>query len=66
MRKRRAKKYVKSALDDVRGLGPQKQKLLIKKFGSVKRILEAPDDELVKIPGITEALIDQMRRTLSK
>jgi excinuclease ABC subunit C len=60
MRKRRAKKYQKSALDDIVGLGPTRQKLLLKKFGSVKQIKAQSRETLLALPGINEAIVNQL------
>lgn len=51
-RKRRTKKVFRSALDDISGIGPKKRKVLLKHFGSVKKIREASADELCEVKGI--------------
>ncbi len=48
-RKKRSKNMIKSALDDIPGIGPKKKKALIKAFGSVKGILAASDEDLQKV-----------------
>ena len=42
----RSREHVKSALDDVPGIGPKTKKLLIQTFGSVQGIRSASDEEL--------------------
>jgi excinuclease ABC subunit C len=46
----RGKAMTRSALDDVRGLGPTRRKRLLKEFGSVKRLRALSEEELVAIP----------------
>jgi excinuclease ABC subunit C len=48
-RQLRAKKMTKSVLDDVPGLGPTRRARLLKEHGSVKRLRELTEDELVAI-----------------
>lgn len=55
-RQRRSKALVKSALDDIPGIGDAKKKALLKYFGSLKKIKEAEIGELQKVPGISKAL----------
>ncbi|MEK9779884.1 MAG: excinuclease ABC subunit UvrC [Gammaproteobacteria bacterium] len=43
-------------LDTIKGIGPFKRNMLIKKYGSVKNILKQPHSELSSNPGINEAL----------
>ncbi|GAA1120609.1 excinuclease ABC subunit UvrC [Citricoccus alkalitolerans] len=55
-REKRGKSMVSSALDGIEGLGPAKQKVLLKHFGSVKRIRAASVDQLQEARGIGPAL----------
>ena len=48
-RKLRSKRNVKSALDDIAGIGPKRKKELIKKFGLIKNIRNATLAELMEI-----------------
>ncbi len=64
-RKVRTKRTIKSALDDVRGIGPAKRELLLKKFGSVDRIRRASVEELTKIKGISPNLAEKILRALT-
>ena len=55
-RNRRSKSQVRSALDDIPGVGPKTKQLLIKKFKSLKRIKETSIDELTAAVGEKKAL----------
>lgn len=48
-RKLRSKRNVKSALDDIIGIGPKRKKALIDKFGLIKNIREATIEELEEV-----------------
>ncbi|MCY1158559.1 MAG: uvrC [Citricoccus sp.] len=63
-RQKRAKSMVSSALDGIPGLGPAKQKALLKHFGSVKRIRAAGIDQLRQAPGIGAALAASVHASL--
>lgn len=53
-RKRRTKGTVRSALDDIEGIGPKKRQILLKHFGSVAKLKEASEEEIAKVPGISK------------
>ncbi len=55
-RQKRATSMVSSALDGIPGLGPAKQRALLKHFGSVKRIRATSIDQLQEAPGIGRSL----------
>ena len=57
----RKKRYVKSALDEISGIGPKKKKALIKKFGSVKGISEADVEEISAVEGVNAALAQKIK-----
>lgn len=50
-RNQRSKSQVKSELDNIKGIGDETKRLLLKEFRSVKRIRAASDKELEKIVG---------------
>jgi excinuclease ABC subunit C len=50
-RQKRAKRTLATALIDIDGIGEKKAKILLKEFGSVKRIKEAELDQLTNILG---------------
>jgi excinuclease ABC subunit C len=64
-RKQRARKMIKSALDGVPGVGPQRKRLLMKHFGSLKKIRAATEDELSRLPGINRSLAEAIKRALA-
>jgi excinuclease ABC subunit C len=53
----RSKGAIRSALDDIEGIGPVKKKLLLKKFGSVAKIKAASTKELAEVVGLKTAEI---------
>lgn len=63
-RKLRNKEMTKSILDEIEGVGPKKREMLLKKFGSTKKIGEAKIEELTKIKGINENLARLIKEKL--
>src|SRR5207302_11335348 len=55
-RKVRSKTGMASALDSVPGIGPKRKRALLRKFGSLKNIREAPVEEIASTVGFTTAL----------
>ncbi len=62
--KRRQKTFSAGALDAVSGIGPAKKRRLLKHFGSVDGIRDAPYEDLAAIPGIGPRLARLIRDTL--
>ena len=54
-RQKRQKISIKSALDELPGVGPKRKKALIQTFGSVKNIREASEEQLAAVVGPTLA-----------
>ena len=52
-RQRRSKKSIQSAMDLVPGIGPKRKRMLMRKFGSLKGIREAPLEDIAAVPGMT-------------
>ena len=65
-RKRRTSSMTRSALDDVPGLGPSRQKRLLAHFGSLKRIRAASVEDIVAVPGIGPGVAEQIVRALAE
>lgn len=63
-RKKRGKAMTRSALDDIPGLGPAKQKELLKAFGSVAKIRAANVEELQAVKGIGPRLAATIAQAL--
>lgn len=61
-RSRRGKMTIKTALEEIPGIGPVKRKLLLKHFGSVKKLLESTEEELKLLKGISKANIEAIKQ----
>ena len=55
-RAKRAKRALRSPLDDVPGVGPARKKTLLKRFGSLARLQTASVGEIEQTPGIGPGL----------
>ncbi|MGH7899963.1 MAG: excinuclease ABC subunit UvrC, partial [Candidatus Binatia bacterium] len=51
-RELRGRERLRSVLDDVPGIGPRRRRLLLKHFGSIRRLTTATPEEIAAIPGI--------------
>jgi excinuclease ABC subunit C len=60
----RARRAVRSAFDDLPGVGPKRKRELLKVFGSIKRVREAPVEQIAAVPGIGRALAERIKATL--
>jgi len=63
-RKRRQRSMVRSALDPVAGVGPKRKAMLLKHFGSIKKIRAATVDEISELPGINRSLAEAIKQAL--
>ena len=61
LRKRAA---VQSALDSVPGIGPKRKKALLRHFGSLSGIRQAPVEELARVPGMTRKLAVKIKESV--
>ena len=57
----RSKATIKSALSDIPGIGEAKRKILLKHFGSLKRVLEATAEQLAAVKGISKKDAEAIR-----
>lgn len=65
-RKVRSKEVTKSLLDNIDGIGEVRKTELLKRFGSVKKILNASDDEISQINGINKKMAQKIKEELGK
>ena len=62
-RKVRSRKALTSPLDSVEGIGPARKRILLRHFGSVQAIRDAPVEDIVKL-GVPERLAKRLKETL--
>ncbi|MBM7618085.1 excinuclease ABC subunit C [Weissella uvarum] len=62
-RQLRSKNSLASKLDEINGVGPKTRQKLLTKYGSLKKIAEAPDDELKEL-GISDKVIQNIKISL--
>lgn len=63
-RRKRGKSQVQSTFDSLPGIGPVKQKALLKTFGSLKRLKEASVDQIAEVPGFGPASAARLHKQL--
>jgi excinuclease ABC subunit C len=56
-RDKRSKRALKSALDDIKGIGPKTKEMLIKRLSSVKKIKNSEISALTEVVGTAKAKI---------
>jgi excinuclease ABC subunit C len=57
----RDKQTITSELEAVPGIGPKRRRQLLQHFGSLEAIRQASVEELVKLPGITRQIAEQLK-----
>jgi excinuclease ABC subunit C len=60
--RRRAR--MRSALDDIEGVGPRRRQALLRHFGSLKRMREATTEQIAQVKGINLELAAKVRQEL--
>ena len=60
-RKLRDSSMQKSQLDKIKGIGEVRKRVLLKTFGSFENIQKTPKEELMKLKGITEDIVNQIK-----
>jgi len=63
-RKRRTIIGLASQLDKVPGIGSHRRRLLLNHFGSIEAIINASDEELLRLPGIHAGIVEAIRNNL--
>ncbi|MCG6912260.1 MAG: excinuclease ABC subunit UvrC [Deltaproteobacteria bacterium] len=65
-RRRRGRDFMASVLDDIEGVGRQRKRLLLRRFGSVQGIREASLEEIAGVPGVPGKVARNVKERLSK
>src|SRR5438477_205242 len=60
----RATRAVRSVLDDVDGVGPAKKRAMLRRFGSVRGMREAPVSDLASVTGVGTALAERIKQAI--
>jgi excinuclease ABC subunit C len=63
--KSRRKSTLRSALDDIPGIGPKRRRLLLRHFGSINGIRKATVDEIAALPGMTRKAAETVLAVLN-
>jgi len=63
-RRVRKKETFASAMDTIPGIGPKRRRALLRRFGSVRAIREAPLEELAAAKGMTRSLAQKIKEFL--
>ncbi|MDR3332051.1 MAG: excinuclease ABC subunit UvrC [Synergistaceae bacterium] len=63
-RRKRDKKFSKSALEDIPGMGKNRVSQLLSRFGSIRAIAGLHQDELASVPGIGPVLAERILSAL--
>lgn len=58
------KSTLQSSLDSIEGIGLKRKRALLKKFGSVKALREASEEEIAAVPGISRSLSKRVKESL--
>lgn len=62
----RARRIRESVLDDMEGIGPKRKEVLLRHFGSVRRLQRASVDEIAGVPGVGPVLAAAIRSELDR
>ena len=62
----RSKRTLKSALDDIPGIGPRRRTFLLQAFGSVRRIRQASAEEIAAVQGFSPKLAEEIKTFLEE
>ena len=60
----RGKRAIQSVLDDVNGVGPARKRALLRRFGSVRAMREAPVTDLAAVSGVGPALAERIKQAI--
>jgi len=57
----RSKAAIRSQLSTIPGIGPKRERALLRKFGSLKQLQAAPDEAIMMVPGLTPNIVHSIR-----
>ena len=60
----RSRRAVRSILDEIAGVGPARKRALLRRFGSVRAMQEAPVEDLAAVGGVGNALAERIKQAL--
>ena len=63
-RKLRSRRSIGSAVDEITGIGPKRKRALLRRFGSVQALREAPIEEIASVMGMTRSLAERVKASL--
>ena len=63
-RKLRSKRTIRSQLAEIPGVGTRRQQALLTRFGSLKGVREATEEEIARVPGFSRVLAARIRTYL--
>lgn len=62
----RGKRVLRSALDEIPGVGPRRRQDLLVRFGSVEAVRQAPVEELTQVRGVSQMLAERIHQKLRR
>ncbi|MFQ5894305.1 MAG: excinuclease ABC subunit UvrC [Nitrospinota bacterium] len=62
----RSRTALRSRLEEVPGLGPRRRRALLRHFGSLRRVVEAPLEQLLEVQGMTERVARALKEHFSR
>ena len=65
-RKLRSRRTLRSDLGDIPGIGPTRQRELLRRFGSLRGVREASREDIARVPGFSEALASRILTWLGR
>ena len=65
-RKLRTRRTIRSDLGDIPGIGPRRQTVLLRRFGSLQGVKEASKEDIARVPGFSEALASRILTYLGR
>ena len=64
-RRQRRKRTIRSSLSQIAGIGPLRQRALLRHFGSLRKLREATLEEILQVPGMTRVVAQAVHEHLA-